>query len=835
MPVRMPGIPNKTIRFKWLAIPTALALCLSVPAAARTRKGDRFAAQGKASEARKEWDAALDFYEKALAEDPGDPAYQLQMNRARFQASEFHVAQGLKLRKEGSLPAALLQFEKAYGIDPSSSIAEQEIKTTRQMMERESKKGADSDTRSLTPSQLAKRNSEEKLDAMLPVPELRALNQQPINLKMNNQSAKVLYETVGKLAGINVLFDPEFKSAGSDRQSIDLTGATLDEALNYLSVVTKSFWKPLSPNTIFVTQDNTTKRRDYEEQVMKVFYLTNVTTPQELQEIVTAVRSVADIQRLFVYNAQNAIIARGEADRIALAEKIIHDLDKPKSEVVVDVVVMQASSDMTRTLGAALNTLSVPVNFTPRSSISTPSSSTTASTSTTQTSGTATTTTGAGTTSTATSIPLAYLNKVNRQDFSTVLPSGMLQAVLSDSGTRVLQSPEIRSVDNQKATLKVGQKEPIASGSFQPGIGGVGINPLVNTQFTFIDVGVNVDLTPKVHDNGEISMHVEVEISSVVGNVNLGGIQQPIISQEKVIHDIRMKDGEVNLLGGLKQTQDSTTLSGIPGLSSIPVIKWLFSSKTINKTSQELLIALIPHIVRRPDYSEEEMRGVAVGNATVVKLNYAPRAPQQSKAPAEEAPKGNTPAPPGAPGNPVVAPPASSTPPAEPPATAPQSNAPAPGFVQPSVAPPTPSQPAPPQSNAVVSFVPAQIQTTLGGSFNVNLVIANAADLFSAPIEIKYDPKVLKLNDVTQGNLMASDGQQVTFTKNILNDAGQADITINRLPGTGGVTGSGMLVTLSFTTLGRGATSVSVPAFSPTNSQGQPISNSSPLLTVNVM
>jgi len=823
----MPGNHRNCFIFKCLTVLLVLAGCFAVPASARTRKGDRFSAQGKAAEARKEWDSALDFYEKALAEDPADPGYQLQIHHTRFQASEFHVAQGLKLRKDGQLAPALLQFEKAYGIDPSSSVAEQEIKTTHAMMERESKKGADSDTRSLTPSQLARRNSEEKLGNMLPVPELRPLNQQPINLKMNNQPAKVLFETVGKLAGINVLFDPEFKS--TEKQTIDLTGATLDEALNYLSVVTKAFWKPLSANTIFVTQDTTTKRRDYEEQVMKVFYLTNVTTPQELQEIVTAVRSVADIQRLFVYNAQNAIIARGEADRIALAEKIIHDLDKPKSEVVVDVLVLQTSSDMTRTLGAALNTLSVPVNFTPRSSISTPSTSTsTTSTSTPTNNGTVNTTpatTGAGT-STTSSIPLSYIGKINTADFSTVLPSGMLQAVLSDSATRVLQSPEIRSVDNQKATLKVGQKEPIASGSFQPGIGGVGINPLVNTQFTFIDVGVNVDLTPKVHDNGEISMHVEVEISSVVGNVNLGGIQQPIISQEKVIHDIRMKDGEVNLLGGLRQSQDSTTLSGIPGLSSIPVIKWLFSSKTVNKTSQELLIALIPHIVRRPDYSDEELRSVAVGNATVVKLNYKPQPPGP-----DQAPKGAAPAPPGTPSNPLVTPPAAANPPAEQPAAAPPPQATAP----PSPAPPPPAPAAAPQTTAQVSFVPGQIQTTLGGSFNVSLVIANATDLFSAPLQIKYDPKALKLNDVTQGNLLSSDGQQVTFTKNILNDTGEADITLNRLPGTGGVTGSGMLVTLSFTTLGRGSSAVTAPAFSPSNSQGQPVSNSSPLLTVNVM
>jgi general secretion pathway protein D len=402
-----------------------------------------------------------------------------------------------------------------------------------------------------------------------------------------------------------------------------------------------------------------------------------------------------------------------------------------------------------------------------------------------------------------------------------VLPSGMLQAVLSDSGTRVLQSPELRSSDNQKATLKVGEKEPIASGSFQPGIGGVGINPLVNTQFTFIDVGVNVDLTPKVHENGEVSMHVEVEISSVQSYVNLGGIQQPIIAQQKVIHDIRMKDGEVNLLGGLKQVQDSSTVTGIPGLSSIPVIKWLFSSKQVDKSSQELLIALIPHIIRRPDYTEEEMRAIAVGNGTVVKLKYA-----QPDAANEPASKIVAPGPSNPPANPTALPapaPAVSTP---------QSNIP--GAPSPGTPPAPGGPPAAPAPSANVTFMPAQVETIMGGPISVNVVIANATDLFSAPLQIRFDPKVLKLNDAVQGNLMSSDGQQVTFTKNILNDTGEADITLNRLPGAGGVTGSGILATLSFSTIGRGSTSVTAPAFSPTNSQGQPIANSSPLLTVNV-
>jgi general secretion pathway protein D len=319
-------------------------------------------------------------------------------------------------------------------------------------------------------------------------------------------------------------------------------------------------------------------------------------------------------------------------------------------------------------------------------------------------------------------------------------------------------------------------------------------------------------------------MHVEVEISSVQSYVNLGGIQQPIIAQQKVIHDIRMKDGEVNLLAGLKQMQDSNTVSGIPGLSSIPIISYLFSTKTVSKSSQELVIALIPHIVRRPDYTEEEMRGIAVGNATVVKLNYA-HPPQTD---GEPAPKAGIPPNPGAS---VVTPPATAvTPPATPPAATPPT--------APQAAPTTapPAAPALPPVNATVNFVPGHLETIMGQSFSVNLVMTNATDLYSAPIQIKYDPAVLKLTDVApgDGNLMASDGQQPTFTKNILNDTGEADITLNRLPGTPGVTGSGMLLTLSFTTLGRGATSVSVPAFSPSNSQGQPISNSSPLLTVTV-
>jgi len=259
-----------------------------------------------------------------------------------------------------------------------------------------------------------------------------------------------------------------------------------------------------------------------------------------------------------------------------------------------------------------------------------------------------------------------------------------------------------------------------------------------------------------------------------------------------------MRDGEINLLGGLRQTQDSTTLTGIPGLSSIPVISWLFSNKTVTKSSQELLIALIPHIVRRPDYTEENLKGIAVGNATTVKLNYA------QPAPAEEPAKA---AAPGAPGPPAAA---GATPAISLPATAPVRNP------------------------AALNFVPNAQDISLGGEFKVNLAIQNIADLFGAPLTIKFDPKMLRLNEVTPGTLLSIDGKQVNFTKNVQNDTGEASVSLTRFPGSGGVTSAGNLLTLSFTAISRGNSSVMVQGFTPTNSKGQPLPSSSPVLPVTI-
>jgi general secretion pathway protein D len=396
-------------------------------------------------------------------------------------------------------------------------------------------------------------------------------------------------------------------------------------------------------------------------------------------------------------------------------------------------------------------------------------------------------------------------------------------------------------VDNVKASLKIGEREPTASGSFQPGIGGVGINPLVNTQFTYIDVGVNVDLTPRVHDNNEISMHVDLDISSVAGTVNLGGIDQPIIQQNKISHDLRVREGEVSLLAGLVQQQESKSVTGIPGLSSIPLIRRLFSGESIDRNKSELMIALIPHIVRRPDISPENLRGIAVGNATTIKLNYAPlpgqAAPAKPAAAAAPVPVTPTPAATPAPvaPNPVpVAPPlAANGPPASaPPATAP----PFPPIPPPATAPaaPPPAPNTPPAVGGRLFFQPAQMDAALGTGITVAVAVDGAADVASAPMQIQFDPRIVRLNNVSVGDFLAQGGSAPSFTQNILNDTGTATIQLARPPNTAGVSGTGVLVNLNFQAVGRGTASVNIPNLTLLNSQAQVVARGTPQLTVNV-
>src|SRR6185503_1000794 len=319
--------------------------------------------------------------------------------------------------------------------------------------------------------------------------ELGAIPNIPINLKITEDS-KVIYETIGKLAGINVLFDPDYTSR---RIKVELNSVSLEEALQIVALESKTFWRPVTPNTIFVAADNPAKRKEVEQSVIKTFYLSNLSQPTELQDVVNALRQILEIQRIQPLPSEGAIVVRGTPDQMALAQKLVGDLDRSKPEVVVDIAVMQINRDKNRTLGINPPTsmsIQLQPNVTTSTTTTTPGTTTTTPTTTTPTNG---------------SINLNSLANLNATDFQVTISQATITALFSDTNTKLIQNPQLRSVDGQKATLKIGDRIPIATGSFQPGIRGVGINPLVNTQFQYQDVGVNVEVTPRVHSNGDVT------------------------------------------------------------------------------------------------------------------------------------------------------------------------------------------------------------------------------------------------------------------------------------------------------------------------------------------
>jgi general secretion pathway protein D len=783
------------------------ALCavwLTIPAGsleASTRKGDKLLKLGAKAEALKDFDKALDYYQQAIKEDPKDPAYELSARRARFESGTAHIEAGNKLQKAGDLEKALAEYQKAFNVDPGSMVALQNVQQTKELVEQKQKGLVPAGEKPLTSAEKAQKESLRMIESLQSVPELKPVTNQIAQLKMNNQPPKVLYETVGKLAGINVLFDPQIQPGKN--ANLDLNNVTLQEALDYVALLTKTFWKPVSSNAIFVTEDNVTKRRDYEDEVVKVFYLKNPTSTQEFSEIVTAVRSVTDVRRMFQFNADNAIVVRDTVDKVALVEKLLHDLDKPKAEVVIDVIVMDISSDVSHQIGAGLvsngtNGLALPISFSPTNPITSTTTGTgitgTGGTGATSTTGTTTTTTGTTTPAASAAVALSQMHLSTNQ-FSTTLPGAMLQAVMSDSRTKIQESPEVRVSDGQKVDLKIGEKYPYATGSFQPGVGTVGVSPLVSTQFQFVDVGVNVTITPHVHGDDEVTLHVAIDISDVASTLNLGGLSQPVIAQKKNEADIRLKDGEVSLLGGLMSDQDTSIVGGIPGLVNIPILgKYLFGNVSKDKQKEELMIALIPHIVRRPDITGLNLKGIAAGTDQTVKLSYAPRV--------EEAPAGPSAANPSAPG-----------------ATSPAATAPV-------------ITPGAPGGAAGLVFSPARVQVQLSSQVVITLQGQNLTDVASVPVKLRWDPKVLRLEMISPGALLTQDGKIIAPSLDIRNDTGDASIDVNRVAGAAGVSGNGPLLQFTFTAVGKGITNVTITEAALKNSNQQPIALPAPPVSV---
>ena len=262
---------------------------------------------------------------------------------------------------------------------------------------------------------------------------------------------------------------------------------------------------------------------------------------------------------------------RGTPDQVLLAEKMVSDFDQAPPEVVVDFALMEVSRDKVHTLGQSNPPTSASVQL--QANIGGNSSNinggSTSGSNSSSSSSSSVSSPGSG-------VNLNSLSNLNATDFAATISSANATALFTDSSAKIIQNPQIRSLNGQKASLKIGQRVPTATGSYSSGISGFAVSGLVNTQFQYIDVGVNVDITPHIHPDGEVTLKIALDVSSVINQQPIGGIDEPVIGQRKVEHEIRLKDGEVSLLGGMLQRQDAESLTGIPGLSQIPILKYFF-------------------------------------------------------------------------------------------------------------------------------------------------------------------------------------------------------------------------------------------------------------------
>lgn len=795
------------IRVKRPALLLLVVLCVGSAGIAADKAKELYE-KGADAQARQDYEKAYEYFKQAYDLKPKDLRFRTAFERNKFLAAASHVHTGQLVRDNGKLPEAKLEFEKALLIDPSSFIAQQELKRTIQMMQ-------DADHPQPQAPGAAPNGTLRKIlsQARGPV-ELAAISNAPITLKLTEKSS-VIYETVGKLAGINVLFDPDYTPK---QVRIELNGVTLEEALSIISFETKTFWRPITPNTIFVAQDNPAKRKELEQNVLKTFYLSNLSQPTELQDVVNAMRTILEVSRIQQLPSQGAIVLRGTPDQVALAQKLVDDLDKAKPEVLIDVAVMEVSRDKMKQLG-----------INPPTTVSVALQPNVGTTSTTTTTGTTGTTSNGQTNPNA--LSLNTLDYLNATDFQVTIPSASATALLSDSTSKIVQNPQVRALDGQKATLKIGERVPVATGSFQPGIGGVGINPLVNTQFQYIDVGVNIDITPRVHAGREVSMKLVLDVSAVTSYVSIGGISQPVIGQRKVEHEIRLKDGETNLLGGILEDQQTKALTGIPGLSSIPILKYLFSQTNTEHQEDEIVFVLTPHIIRGGEMPAGSADLLDVGTANSIELRRASTTARiENAAPATPASQPPAATPPQNPQGAMVPNGAAAQPN---PASLNQSSLnrgmpnqalpgqsgtnPPPG--PPGLRPGGPMSLGNPNAPALLTegkasgsflFDPPTLNLAKGSTFSVNVLLTGGQNVYSVPLQLSYDPNRLQVINVSNGGFLSQDGQAVALVHRDDPTTGTLQITASRPPGVGGVSGQGSVVTVTFMAKSSGQSALTI-------------------------
>lgn len=565
----------------------------------------RALSNGRRAEQAQDYDRAVVEYTQAVREDPDDMDARLALDRAKLRASEAHFTRGRRLAATGKFEDAVVEYQLAAELNPSNGEVDDELRRTRAALRTRVAVSQDGKTR-------IESLIEQSRDEDAPGLELPDDVSLPASLVFRDASARDVLTALARFADLNVIFDPAYRD---QLITIELRDTSFEDALKSVTSSTRSFYRITAPRTITVVPDTPAKRREYEEEVVRTFYLSNA----ELKEVIDLLRITVDLRRIAGIPANNAITVKDTPERVAAAGRIIAAIDKARPEVVIDVELLEVDRRRLREFG--LQIASPATADSPAVGID-----------------------GAADVNQE-GLTVDSLRRLTAADiFVTGVPALYYRLLKQDSTTRALANPQLRTSEGIPAQAKFGEEVPVPVTTFSPiATGGVPQQPV--TSFNYRNIGVNIDITPRIHHNDEVSLAVEVEVSSVSGT-GFGGL--PTFGNRAITTVIRLKDGETNMLAGLIRDDERRVLDGIPGLSDLPLVGRLFGRNRRETQETDIILTLTPHIVRVLDLTEEDLRPFRIGGGgrsgpiievPQVPAGVGPRQPQPQPAPQDEAPQ----------------------------------------------------------------------------------------------------------------------------------------------------------------------------------------------------
>jgi general secretion pathway protein D len=720
-----------------------------------------------------DWDAAVEYYRKAVQADPGRADYVIALERASIAASQRHLDQARIFEVRGQLDEALREYRRASEYDPPNRQVAGKVTE----IERKIRDQAEAAAPRTNINQL--RDNARQAGP----PPLFNLTTVLPGIRFTNASLRDILGSIGMSAGINVTFDNTFQ----DRQySVQMDNSTLEEALSQITAANQLFYKVVTPRSIIVIPDNVQKRAQFEEQVIRTFFVSHADATELAQTLNTVIRvgggQVAP--SISANKTANTIVVRATTAVMAIIERLVEGNDNPRAEILVDVQILEVNKSRTKQFGLDLGDYTIQTVFSPTADPVGTSA-----------------TAGGGTATTNTTLSARPFNVnavsrgINTADFWAAVPSAAVRFLESDTETRLIAKTQLRGAEGQKMTLNLGEEVPVPSTTFTPvAQGGAAFNPL--TSFSYRNVGVNVELTPRVTYEGDISIELLVENGSLGKGLSVAGQDLPSFNTRKVVTKLRLRDSESNLLAGLLQDEERRSLRGFPTLLRLPVIKQLLSSNNNTIAQTDIVMLMTPRIVRTHELSQQDVNPIFVGTQQNLGLQGPPPVIVQEVQVPVPAAAG------GAAGGGAAAPAAGQ-------AAAP---APAPANTTPTLEAPTAPSPATPGSGGgqiVVSPPSAEFRVG-GGPYTLPISVTGASRLSSMSLTITYNPAVVRVRTVQEGSFMRSGGVQASFTNRADASAGRVDIAIVRPGDTTGVAGTGLLAALVLDAVGAGPANLQV-------------------------